>query len=182
MKVTIAAVISVDGKLTKHDDPDLHSWVSDEDQAHFKSLIDATDVIVIGRNIYELSKAKGTIAGEAGKLRVVLTSTPENFVDDEVEGQLIFRKDTPQELVDYLESQASQNVLVAGGERMITEFLEAKCVDELYITVEPRIFGEGVMLTGPMQLDDRKNLAEAISGFANSEGGIVWHTIRQHFE
>ena len=39
MTVSVAVVMSVDGKLTRHDEADIHKWVSDEDQEFFRPLI-----------------------------------------------------------------------------------------------------------------------------------------------
>lgn len=169
MKVVVAAVMSIDGKLTKRNDPDLRGWVSHEDRGHFRSLLDQHDAIAIGRETYDLINGKLTL--EPGKLRIVLTSTPEKHNEEEVEGQLTFRNNTPKELVSFLESKNYQNLLVTGGERMITEFLQAKLVDEMYITIEPRIFGNGVRLIAPADLDIKLELIENLS--LNQRGTIL---------
>lgn len=169
MKVVIAAVMSVDGKLTKHDDPDLHSWVSDEDQAHFKSLVEQHDAIAIGRETYDLMEGKLSL--EQGKLRIVLTSNPKKHIEEEIEGQLTFRNNTPEELVNFLKAKNYKNLLVAGGERMITQFLQAKLVDEMYITIEPRIFGNGVRLIAPEDLDIKLELIDSTN--LNQNGTIL---------
>ena len=158
MKVTVAAAMSVDGKLTRHNEDNLHAWVSDEDQVHFRRLIEEYDSIVLGRNVYELSK--GHLDLKPGKLRIVLTSTPEKYAKDEVRGQLEFRNEPPSKTVEYLKSLNKQSLLITGGERMIAEFLQAKCVDELYLTIEPRIFGEGIKLVAPIPLDVSLELVE----------------------
>lgn len=158
MKVTVAAAMSVDGKLTRHDEDKLDTWVSDEDQVHFKALIKKYDSIVLGRNVYELSK--GHLELKPGKLRIVLTSTPDKYAHDEVKGQLEFRNEPPSKTIEYLQSLNKQSLLITGGERMIGEFLEAGCVDEIYLTIEPRIFGQGVRLVAPTQLDVKLELVE----------------------
>lgn len=158
MEVTIAAVISVDGKITRHDDTNLHEWVSKEDQAHFKQFLQDNDAIVYGRHVYE--ESVGHLELEPDKLRIVLTSSPDKFREAEVEGQLEFRNETPKQTVDYLDSLGKQRLLVAGGERMITEFLAAGVVDELILTVEPRIFGQGIGLVDSVPLDVNLSLIE----------------------
>ena len=158
MKVTIAAVISLDGKITKHDENNLHEWVSKEDQAHFKQLIDEHDAITYGRHVYE--ESIGHLDLEPGKLRLVLTTSPDKYSAAVVPGQLEFRNGSAKEIVNYIESLGKQKLLVAGGERMITEFLAAGVVDELILTVEPRIFGRGIRLVDSVPLDVNLSLIE----------------------
>ena len=158
MKVTIAAAISIDGKLTKHDEQGVDSWISDEDQVHFKDQLAEHAALVFGRTIYDKSKMRLKLIPD--KLRIVLTSTPDKYVTDEVKGQLEFRNEPPAKTVEYLKSLGKHNLLVTGGTRMLTEFLQANLVDELYLTIEPRIFGDGVKLVAQVPLDIKLKLIE----------------------
>lgn len=158
MKVTIAAVISLDGKLTRHDDPDVSTWASKEDHDHFTSLVEKSPVIVMGSGTYKVMK--DVLELSANKLRVVLTSKPEQYADQVVAGQLEFQKSTPPEFINDIEARGKSEVLVVGGETMITDFLKAGVVNELYITVEPRIFGKGKSLVAQTSLDVKLKLLE----------------------
>ncbi len=84
MYVTLADVISLNGKITKGDNPDIHAWSSVEDWEHFVQLREKHEVIIIDRNTYETVHP----VPEHGRLRIVLTSRPEQFAEDHTPGQL----------------------------------------------------------------------------------------------
>lgn len=171
MKVVIAAVVSLDGKLTRHDDPDVSQWASTEDHEHFTSLVEKNSIIVMGSGTYEVMKDVLQLA--PGKLRVVLTSKPEKYADHAVKDQLEFKNLTLEEFIEYVEDRGNNDVLVAGGESMITDFLKAGVVDELYITIEPRIFGGGKSLALDAALDVKLKLLKQT--VLNKHGSLLLH-------
>ncbi|HSW79716.1 MAG TPA: dihydrofolate reductase family protein [Candidatus Saccharimonadales bacterium] len=139
MKVILADVISLNGKITKGDDPDIHSWSSAEDWEKFVQLRDSCDVIVIDRHTYETVLPKP----EAGKLRIVLTTRATDFLDAIVPDQLEFRNTSVKLLIDELSLSGHKKVLVAGGGKVCADFMSAGLVDEFCLTLEPVLFGEG---------------------------------------
>ncbi len=159
MKVSVAADISADGHITRHGEPDISAWTSQEDHEHFQNLIADHSAIVMGRTVYELMR--DSLKLEPGKLRVVLTSHPEKFAADEVPDQLEFRTMTPGEVVESLEKRGHKELLVVGGTRMMTEFLSTGLVDIFYLTVEPRFFGSGDRLLLDKELDIKLQLKES---------------------
>ena len=140
MKVILAMVQSLDGKTTKWHDPHLHTWTSQEDQQYFAKLIEHHKLIIMGRKTYEV--AKPMIKPQLDKFRIVLTNHPEQF-DNEKVGQLQFTKEGPTELVRRLEKKGYKEGLLVGGAHTNTEFLEEHLVDEVWLTIEPKIFGSG---------------------------------------
>jgi dihydrofolate reductase len=140
MQVTLADVISLNGKITQGDNPDIHAWSSEEDWEHFVQLRDQSDVVIIDRKTYETVRPKP----EPGKLRIVFTSTPEKFEDDHVPGVLEFTNVSPTVLMQRLVTGGYQKVLLAGGGRLCSDFFEADLVDDVYMSFEPVLFGEGV--------------------------------------
>lgn len=129
----------MDGKLTRHDESDIYKWTSDEDHEHFRGLIAASDVLVMGRGTYEAIKA----ATNPNTLRLVLTTTPQKFQDRVIEGQLEFYNETPAGVAERLSSRGYKKVLIVGGTGTISPFLASQLVDYFYLSVEPYIFGEG---------------------------------------
>lgn len=144
MTVSIAAVISLDGKITRHGDPHIEAWASKEDHDHFMRLVDESDCIIMGRGTYE---AMGdSLKPEAGKLRVVLTSKAEEFSDRAVPNQLEFMNTSLHELIAGVKETGVQKILIAGGPGIISDVLMGNLADTLYLTIEPRIFGTGTPL------------------------------------
>src|SRR6266702_3666905 len=171
MFVTLVTVQSLDGKMTRGDDPDVHAWSSDEDFRNFASLRDAHDVIVMGRTTYEVIRP--TLHLRQDKLRIVLTAHPERFADQVVPGALEFTNEQPAELVARLESSGHKKLLLTTGGQGNAAFLQAGLVNELYATIEPHLFGQGAELAGNVPMDVRLKL-QAVRQL-NDHGTILFH-------
>lgn len=144
MKVTLVMVVSVDGKTTRGDENNVYGWSSPEDRLHFQNLKSKNQVIIMGRKTYDVVKEKLEITSSI--LRLVVTKQPVEFITSTVEGQLEFTSDTPNVIVNNLDKRGYQNVLLVGGHELNAGFLRAKLINELVLTVEPVLFGEGFNL------------------------------------
>lgn len=155
MHVTSTDVIAVNGRITKGADGDAHEWASPEDWQHFKALRQAHEVLVMGRGSYESVRPKA----EAGRLRVVLTHHPAEYADRAVPNQLEFVSQAPEELLQALEARGFTKVLLVGGQTN-TQFFAAGLVDELFVTIEPVVFGAGRTLLDGLEADLQLRLVE----------------------
>lgn len=147
MTVTFVLVTSLNGKLTDGQ-AGPHNWASAEDQQFFGTLIEESALIVMGRATYEASKP--VIQLRPGKLRVVLTNDPKKYSEQVVPGQLEFSNEKPADLVERFTKLGYEKMLVVGGSQIYTAFLEAKLVNEIYLTLEPKIFASGVDAFAPL--------------------------------
>ncbi len=138
MKVSLLAAISVDGRIAENSDQ-LADWTSHEDKKFFVTKTKEAGVIVMGRKTYE------TIGRPLpGRLNVIMTrdvSGHENIADS-----LEYTSSKPQEILADLEQRGFVEVVIAGGAEIYSIFLREKLVTDLYLTVEPVIFGDGVPL------------------------------------
>jgi dihydrofolate reductase len=150
VQITLAMVLSVDGKSTKWDLPD-QSWASSEDKTHLIQLISGNNLILMGGNTYQI--AKKHIKPKEGKKRVVLTRNPGKFQEDAVRGQLEFTDKPVEDLIRELESEGFDKLLLLSGEKLNYEFFSKKLINEVVITLEPKIFGEGKGLAFGGKLD-----------------------------
>lgn len=132
-------VTSLDGKITNSDSHSVKSWSSKEDQDYFKKLWDSSEVIVMGSSTYKSAPA----VPNASHHLVVMTRTPEKYKDKEVPGQLEFTTQKPVEIVEEFKEKGLQEMLVVGGAHIATSFLKAKLIDEIWLTIEPKVFGAG---------------------------------------
>lgn len=173
---------SIDGKITKWEDvQDVSTWASPEDQELFLSMIAKHKVLIMGRKSYEAVKDKllapprgqGSARREDIRIRIVMTRHSEEYKENEIEGKLEFTKETPQELVTRLKKEGHTEILLVGGSAIYTSFLKAGLVTDLYITVEPRIFGKGKMLVSDEELDVILNLEEVKK--INNAGTLLLH-------
>jgi dihydrofolate reductase len=52
----------------------------------------------------------------------------------------------PEEIVKELEKMGYESAILGGGAYVNGLFLKKKLIDEIYVTIEPKIFGEGLSL------------------------------------
>lgn len=162
MKVTMVMLTSVDGRTTRGNDKNIYTWTSLEDQKYFFSLIKKHSLIVMGRSTYEASLS--VIKLEKNKLRIVLTRHPEKYFKQVIKGQLEFSDESPEKLIKRLSLLKYKNLLLVGGGIINGLFLKQNLINELYLTIEPKIFGsgknivEGQLLNTKLQLVSIKKL------------------------
>lgn len=144
MKVVAIAVVSINGKITRGKDSNIYSWTSKEDSDFFFSKISTSKLIVMGSSTYEAVRDR--IKPEKGRLRIVLTRTPRKYSKDKVEGSLEFLSQDPLALVQSLEKKGYREMLLVGGSKIYSAFLKENLIDEIYLTIEPLVFGDGKQL------------------------------------
>lgn len=134
---TFTAVFAstIDGRITDHEGH-FHNWGSEEDHAFFQRLIPQYDAIVVGRVTYEhLSK-------RAGFPRPMFVITKDRDLikrGSDVQGIDVATAD----IAHVLQQQAYKNILVIGGTKTYSYFLERGLLDEVFVTIEPLTFGQG---------------------------------------
>ena len=156
MKVTMVMLSSVDGKTTKGNDNNIYTWTSAEDQKYFFTLVEKNNLIIMGRETYDASKP--VIKLEKRKLRIVLTHSPKKYSIGNIKGQLEFSNETPEKLIERLSALGYKKALLVGGSVINGLFLKQNLVDELYLTVEPKIFGKGKNIVEGQLLDQSLQL------------------------
>ncbi len=136
MRKIIIAAVSANGFLS-HSEAESSGWTSKADKRFFKEATSAgKGVIIVGRKTFE------TIPnGLPGRQMIVITRNPERFRDT---AGIAFRSDPVETLLPELEAQGFTECWIAGGGQVYTYFLSKRSVDEIYLTVEPVLFGRGV--------------------------------------
>lgn len=134
MKVILIAALTVDGYIARSHDEQIN-WTSKEDKKSFAELTKQAGVVVMGSSTYR------TIGKPLPGRRNIIYSRQKT----QEEG-IEFTDELPEVLIDRLTQEGHESVAICGGRSVYTLFLEAAVVDELYITVEPIIFGHGITL------------------------------------
>lgn len=149
MRTFLIAAITADGFIGR-DSAHLADWSSKEDKKVFVRLTKEAGTVVFGARTFETFNT-----AFPGRRMIVLTSQPEKY---DVEG-VEFVNESPADLVKRLSAEGVTDLAIGGGARVWYDFMQAGLLDELYITVEPVLFGQGVSLFGG-QLDTRLELLE----------------------
>lgn len=133
MKVFIIAAVTADGFIAKNPRHTPLDWTSKEDKQFFAEKTKKAGVVVMGENTFK------TI-GKSLKDRLTVVYSKENWPGVES------TQKEPGELLEDLEKRGYQEVAICGGSTIYTMFMESGLVDELYLTVEPITFGQGMRI------------------------------------
>lgn len=161
-------VASLNGKITQGTNSNIYEWTSKEDQEFFFSLIKENNLIVMGSNTYNSVREK--IKLDQKKLRIVLTQTPDKYKKEIVRDQLEFSSEIPRDLVSRLSKKYKQMLLVGGGE-INAAFLNERLIDEIYLTIEPVLFGIGKNLLAESEVETELKLVSSIQ--LNKSGTVL---------
>ncbi|NQV90287.1 dihydrofolate reductase [Candidatus Uhrbacteria bacterium] len=151
MNVWLIAAMSVDGKIAQSSEQVSLDWTSKEDTRFFIDKTKEAGVVIMGRKTFD------TIGKPLpGRRMIVMTrQTDLAFEGDGVEYSTL----SPSALLEQLSHEGVQTVALAGGEMVYSQFLQAGLVTDVYLTIEPILFGSGIPLaTGferiEMRLED----------------------------
>ena len=150
MRIILLAAVTLDGKIARNS-AQFVDWSSREDKRLFARTSREAGVIILGHNTY-----KTLPAPLPGRLHVVLTTSPAGLIDQP--GVVEFTSAPPPAIVADLAARGYTSVVLGGGSRINALFLAHDLVDEIWLTVEPRIFGEGISLFGGGPFDRRARL------------------------
>jgi dihydrofolate reductase len=134
--VAIAAV-TIDGKIAR-DSGHFPDWTSPEDKTYFQSMLDKSDVLVLGNSTYK------TAEGPLSKRNCIIFTRSIQDTDRRGANLLFYNSAGTTSIESILEPYSF--VAVLGGAHIYSYFLERDLIDELYLTVEPIVFGSGIGL------------------------------------
>ena len=128
--------ITLDGKIAKHDKhfPD---WTSKEDKKLFAKISKEHGVVMMGDKTFATFPAP-----LPGRLNVVFTLEKN---PPEIEG-VKWVTGEPKPVLEELEKMGYKSALLGGGAFLNSLFLEKKLISEIILTIEPKIFGDGLSL------------------------------------
>jgi len=154
--------MTADGKIAKTSDhfPD---WTSKEDKKMFMKVTKEVGVIIMGDKTFftlapkpkknahsEMNSKKGNSGsfgvGQAfpkplpGRLNIVFTllRKPPQM------NQVMWVGGNPKNVLTKLKKMGFKSAILGGGAFLNTQFLKKKLIDEIWLTIEPKIFGKGL--------------------------------------
>lgn len=137
MKLTTMMAITADGIIGRDRDH-FPNWTCGADKRMFKKVTQDAGVVIMGSRTFD------TIGKPLpGRLNVVLTRRPERYRQLE---NLWICSDPVDKLMADLSRQGYELAILAGGAIVNTLFLRAGLIDELLLTVAPKLFGQGLTL------------------------------------
>jgi dihydrofolate reductase len=167
MKVILVFVSTLNGKITRGNDPEVRNWSSESDQLYYAGIWKESKLIVMGSRTFNLN----VISPSPSRLVMVMSGNPGIYKDREIPGQIEFTEKVPSELVSEFSRRHYDRMTVVGGAHLATSFLKDKLIDELWLTIEPALFGRGQDLIVNDDLEVRLELKELIR--ANDKGTLI---------
>ncbi|MBU0649214.1 dihydrofolate reductase family protein [Patescibacteria group bacterium] len=145
MKVILLMAITLDGKIAKHTNH-AATWTSKADKKIFVEETKRAGAIIMGQTTYD------TIGRPLpGRLNIVMNLEPDTSRN--IAQELEFTKTQPKELLAELEKRGFKSVIIGGGATINGLFLKLNLIDEIWLTVEPKIFGQGLSLFNGADVD-----------------------------
>lgn len=136
MKIIMMMAMTLDGKIAKNKDH-FPNWTSKEDKQLFAKISKECGAVIMGYNTFLTFPAP-----LKDRLNVVFTlekNLPEIENVKWVSGE-------PEDVLKELENIGYNSAVLGGGSFLNALFLEKKLIDEIIITIEPKIFGQGLSL------------------------------------
>ncbi|MDD3301278.1 MAG: dihydrofolate reductase family protein [Patescibacteria group bacterium] len=134
--VTLIMAMTADGKIAKNS-TQLANWTSHEDKKLFVEISKQHGVIMMGENTFNTFPKP-----LPGRLNVVFTKQENPEEINEVK----WVNGEPEKVLLELETLGYQSALLGGGATLNSLFLKNKLINEIILTVEPKIFGSGLSL------------------------------------
>lgn len=146
--------ITINGFIAKENDDT--SFVSEIEWDSFRDMIKNTGNMIIGSRTYGIMR-NGEEFKNIENIRVLVVSENANF--ETIANNHSVAK-TPKDALTILEKEGFDKVLVAGGGTLNASFMAENLVDEIYLDVEPVVFGKGIRLFRENNFETKLKLLE----------------------
>jgi dihydrofolate reductase len=135
-KIVAIAAITIDGKIARNQGH-FTDWTSPEDKIFLRGFLNTCDAVVVGNNTYKTAEAP-----LSKRNCIVFTRDVETI--EQVRENLLLCNPSNVPIKGVLEPY--RMIALLGGTQTYSYFLQRNLIDELYLTVEPIVFGDGLSL------------------------------------
>jgi dihydrofolate reductase len=130
--------MTADGRIAKSSDH-FPNWTSKEDKKMFMDVTKKTGVVIMGdKTFFTFPKP---LQDRLNVVFTLLENPPKTENVKWVTGE-------PEKVLSELEKMGYKSAILGGGAYLNTQFLQKKLIDEIWLTVEPKIFGDGLGVFG----------------------------------
>lgn len=159
--------ITVNGMIGKSDGNS--DFTSEADGVNFNATCQKIGVVIMGRKTYEVLYPD-YMPLKQGTHWVLTNDTTKISNNSTVK----FTNKPPEELIKDLERSGTNEVCLIGGQQTISQFMQKRLIDEIYLDIEPLIFGQGMSLFTPTDFEFKLELLEVKK--------LSFQTIQLHYE
>jgi dihydrofolate reductase len=138
-KVILMASISADGFIAQSKNQSSLKWTSKEDTQFFVKKTKEVGTLIMGSTTF------ATIGRPLPERQIIVLTRSKTY--DEFDPSQVRATGKPiRELLGELFRDGVGEVVIAGGTSVYTQFMQEDLVDEIYLTIEPVVFGSGLKL------------------------------------
>lgn len=144
MKIILLMAMTADGLVARHS-MQFVDWTGKEDKQYFVRITREAGAMIMG------SKTFDTIGRPLpGRKNIVMTRDKTRQSHDPA---LIFTDAPPSRIIQDLAAQGHRSAALVGGPMINTLFIQERLVDEIHVTLVPRLFGQGMtMFSQPLDV------------------------------
>lgn len=146
--------VSINGYVAREDGNS--EWTSDEDLKGFYEHSKKAGNIIMGKNTFHAASSYGYFPFPES-LNVILTHQQ---IENKWKDKVIVTGTSPREVLRMLEKKGFQEAFIAGGGQINSSFIKEKLIDEIYLDVEPFVFGKGIKLFADSDFEFNLELLE----------------------
>jgi len=166
----IVVACTIDGFIARFPGQISTDWTSEEDKKHLHKMEEEADVLLLASKSYELVKERLSEFNS-----IVLTRKVDGI---KKENELLTYINPEKADVDaFVREKAYKKVCVLGGRVAYNFVLEKDLLNEIYLTIEPVVFGEGVGFFNKKVDEKRFELVSAEK--LNEKGSLLLHYKRK---
>ncbi len=137
MKLILVMAVTADGRIAR-DSAHPVDWTGRADKAYFSQITRLAGVVIMGSNTFD------TLGSPLpDRLNIVMTRNKDRKSSF---SNLVFTDQAPETILWDLDEKNYPFAVLMGGARINSLFMEKGLVDEMHLTVVPRIFGTGLGL------------------------------------
>lgn len=144
MLILIAAQ-SLDGFIARSNQAGT-DFCSDADASFLRKALKDFDSLIMGRKTYDTLRTRILKADTRRYLRKIVTRTPVDYSHDSRPESVEFTNSPPIETLKELNKRGRKKTALLGGGEIYSAYLSSGLVDEIWITIEPLLFGAGTPL------------------------------------
>jgi len=151
MKVVLYMAITTNGMIARKN---LETPWSDEEFTSYYEKVKEIGNVIVGSRTYP-QFLESDIVSMGNPLMVVLTRSEKVSSKENV----VFVSSATKAL-ELIKDKGFEQALVTGGGETNKAFLETGLIDEIYLDIEPLIFGDGIPLFSPSNVELKLKLLE----------------------
>lgn len=149
-KVSLVVAITVDGFIARSAGDRSTRWTSVEDSQFYQKFTSNVDLMIVGQTTFQ------TILKHRPNAKYLVLTTHSDLVErklaldrlkpNQSQVEAWPRAFSPKQAVSWAEKQGFRRIAIIGGSSVYTQFLQAGLINEIWLTIEPVIFGKGISL------------------------------------